>query len=474
MITGQTLIDWGFTPGKWFGDVLSLANQMKKEGSDDEFLRAWISAQQPVMPQHRKLLGEAEQGELTMFLAPDTPEERANCEAAAGHMRLLMETPTIKAGALMPDACPAGSAPGTIPVGGVVACEDAIHPGFHSADICCSMAFTELDSNVDHREILDAAIKVSHFGPGGRFDARPAPAEMPSLFEAMENNPFTKGLHHYALNHFMTQGDGNHFFFVGKVSSTGRTAIVTHHGSRGLGAQLYKRGKLAAEKHTAMIAPEVPAHNAWIKASSQAGEDYWDALQLVRRWTKLNHFAIHDAVLDVIGARPADRFWNEHNFVFQKSDGLFYHAKGATPSYEGFAHDSAGLALIPMNMGRPILITEPMNRRSALGFAPHGAGRNLSRTKHIKALSEAHGDSRDLSPDAMQRIIAAEVGDYDIRAFNGKIDLSELPSAYKDAGKIKAAIEDYDLARIVDRVLPLGSIMAGEAVNWKQKKEKKA
>ena len=30
--------------------------------------------------------------------------------------------------------------------------------------------------------------------------------------------------------------------------------------------------------------------------------------------------------------RSRERFWNEHNFVFRKSDGLFYHAKGATPT----------------------------------------------------------------------------------------------------------------------------------------------
>ena len=36
--------------------------------------------------------------------------------------------------------------------------------------------------------------------------------------------------------HFGTQGDGNHFFFVGRIASTGETALVTHHGSRKPGA----------------------------------------------------------------------------------------------------------------------------------------------------------------------------------------------------------------------------------------------
>jgi hypothetical protein len=65
----------------------------------------------------------------------------------------------------MPDACPAGP-PGTIPVGGVVASE-AIHPGMHSADICCSMAISVL-SGVRLADLLDAVQAVTHFGPGGR------------------------------------------------------------------------------------------------------------------------------------------------------------------------------------------------------------------------------------------------------------------------------------------------------------------
>ncbi len=34
------------------------------------------------------------------------------------------------------------------------------------------------------------------------------------------------------------------------MESSARAAIVTHHGSRGLGAQVYKTGMKTAEKHT--------------------------------------------------------------------------------------------------------------------------------------------------------------------------------------------------------------------------------
>ena len=70
----------------------------------------------------------------------ETEDEQANLIQVREHMTELMRTPKITAGAVMPDACPAGPK-GTIPVGGI-AVSEAIHPGMHSADICCSMAIS--------------------------------------------------------------------------------------------------------------------------------------------------------------------------------------------------------------------------------------------------------------------------------------------------------------------------------------------
>src|SRR3546814_2311088 len=106
----------------------------------------------------------------------------------------LMRVPTIVAGAVLPDACPAGSAPGTIPVGGVAAAKNAIHPGMHSADICCSMAFTNLGST-DPRQVLDAAMGLTHFGGGGRSDGRQISPGAGLLYR-FEANPFQIGRAH--------------------------------------------------------------------------------------------------------------------------------------------------------------------------------------------------------------------------------------------------------------------------------------
>lgn len=459
MITGKTLIDWGFAPASWFKDGIAAANALRAEGRDDEAvlkaLRAFVPVETPM---------RADGLAYGMFLDAGTPQEAENKAGVAAHMDALMRTPTIVAGAVMPDACPSGSAMGTIPVGGVVATRDAIHPGFHSADICCSLAITTLNRRDDLKAVLDAVEAVTHFGPG----ARKAVVEPPAaIMRAVSGNRFLKDLEGFARFGFATQGDGNHFAFVGTLDSTGKPAIVTHRGSRGLGAQLYKRGMAAARRHTAIHAPKAPPHNAWIDAESDDGREYWAALQIVREWTRESHYAIHDLAARRLGNKVEARFWNEHNFVFRRSDGLFYHGKGATPSYAGFSPDDGRLTMIPLNMAEPVPITAHRDRSDALGFAPHGAGRNMSRTAFMRA-------NAGRAPDELRELHAPGI---DVRSYCGMLDVSELPGAYKDAAAVQAQIAKYDLAEVVDRVTPYGSVMAGDCRQdppWREKARQRA
>jgi len=436
MIDGRTLIAWGFQTGKHFKPMMAKANEMRSAGADDDTIFAHLQTMVPVEISFR-----TNGIPYSMFIDAENDLERQNIEAVGKHMDALMRVPTIVAGAVMPDACPSGSQEGTIPVGGAVAAKDAIHPGFHSADICCSVAITVFKRNDDPKKLLDAVQAVTHFGPGGRKNMLPPPH---AIMHEIHGNRFLADLENFAVGHFASQGDGNHFAYVGTLKSTGQLALVTHHGSRGLGAQLYKKGMAVAKRHTAIVAPKVPSHNAWIDFNSKDGHEYWQALQIVRHWTKASHFAIHDMAAREIGNQIVDRFWNEHNFVFRRDDGLFYHGKGATPSWSGFSADDDGRTLIPLNMAEPILIVAHKDKKEALGFAPHGAGRNLGRKAFLK----------DNQPEMPAGI--------DARFYCGKPDLSELPQAYKNAASVRAQIEKYGLAEVTDEVIPYGSIMAGD------------
>src|SRR5690606_2421054 len=175
----------------------------------------------------------------------ENEEEKSNVASVIATMNELMKIPTIQKGAILPDACPSGEI-GQMPVGGVIAARNAIHPAMHSADICCSVMLTNVGF-VPPKTILDRAHSVTHFGGGGREEFSTLPRE---LEEKLKSNKFLRDNTslEFARHHLGTQGDGNHFLSVGQSARTGETILVTHHGSRGLGAYLYKQGMQVAEK----------------------------------------------------------------------------------------------------------------------------------------------------------------------------------------------------------------------------------
>lgn len=454
MITGKMLIELGYKQAKWFGEAIAHANKTGLAGEElraylDSFYKEEIEPHAKPLDYHKNIRAESE-------------AEIANVQSVFDTMRELMKTPTLVAGAVMPDACPTGGL-GQIPVGGVAVAKNAIHPAMHSADICCSVMMTNF-GHIEPKLVLDAAHSVTHFGGGGRKDWFEFPAD---LLESMKGNYFLNNERSFQLakSHLGTQGDGNHFLFVGRSRNTGETIMVTHHGSRGLGASLYKSGMAVAEQFRKEISPKTLAKNAWIPYDTEEGKRYWEALQIVRKWTKLNHTVIHDATLGKLNSEAVLRFWNEHNFVFKDGD-LFYHAKGATPLDDKFVPDShEGLRLIPLNMSQPVLVVRGQTTDNNLGFAPHGAGRNVSRSQH----------QRSKAGKTNEEIFAEETEGLDVRFFSNRIDISELPSAYKPADTVQNQMEEFALGEVVDLIMPYGCIMAGDwefDAPWKKPKPK--
>ncbi|MBB3696821.1 RtcB family protein [Flammeovirga yaeyamensis] len=453
-INGYTLIELGFRPDKWFQEAI---NHINENGLSDEEMMIYLEQfkSDPIIELHEKAV------DFAINIKGENELEESNVASVVKTMNEVMKTPTVIDGAIMPDACPSGAV-GTIPVGGVVVTENAIHPGMHSADICCSLMLSDY-GKVDPKLILDAAHEATHFGPGGRSrdDQYRFPKE---LLIAFEENAFLnqKFMIADARKHLGTQGDGNHFLFVGTSKNTGNTVVVTHHGSRAPGAKLFKSGMKVAEKFRRKLSPKTLKQNAWIPFETNEGQEYWKALQIIREWTKQNHTCIHDDIADKLSIDVKDRFWNEHNFVF-KEDDKFYHAKGATPLHKSFMPEDSDLRLIPLNMAEPILVVKGTKSDTNLGFAPHGAGRNLSRSQHRKN----KGDK------TIAEIFAEETKGLDVRFYSNEVDITELPSAYKDAKTVRKQMNEFGLGEIVDEILPFGSIMAGDwqkNAPWKRKK----
>lgn len=488
----RDLIAAGWLEGRRLGAALRRARELEASGVAREELFAQLEREFPkALP---VVLPRPEPAPLAEAIVAESLEETINLDAARARMRELLHVPVVKRGVIMPDACPAGPQRATIPVGGAIEVENAIIPGAHSADICCSMFATFFPDNHPVGELMDQLEKTTHFGAGGR--PRGQQWSSPVLEEPVWNNPFLKDLQSRARDFVGTQGDGNHFAYVGNIqfTETQRAALasagyedlaqwierregkfnvlVTHHGSRGLGADLYKRGQLAARQWCAENAKDIPDAAVWLPYDSPEGRDYWDALQYVSRWTRENHAQIHAAFLRRIGQRPLVQIGNEHNFVWKHGD-EFLHGKGATPAWKD-AEGRPLLGFIPLNMAREILFVLGANNDEYLAFCPHGAGRNLSRKAMLLPYRDDEGN---LDPARVKRALDECTAGLDVRWFCGAPDLSESPLAYKDATKVKAQIAQFGLARLVGEVQPRGCIMAGESDEpyWaRNRREKKA
>lgn len=471
MVDSEFIKKIGFKPSREFGEALKVGKHLFS-------LRTYSLLE--IESELRKMLPKPkiEMGESKPFskaIDVETEDEIENLKSVERNMVGLMKCPVVLRGAIMPDACPAGSAEATIPVGGVIEVDNAIIPAAHSADICCSMRATFFTSEKSPSEILDVAMKSSRFGAGGRAGIDWVDHDV--LKENIWDNKFLSGLEAYAYSHLGTCGASNHFLTVGSFRVTGETlfrllknghddkaeklaqfldktvyCVVTHFGSRGFGAQIYKKGVKEAEKQTNRIAKNIPKACQWIPYDSENGKEYWEALQYSARWTKANHEVIHDSVMKKSKSEVITSFGNEHNFVFRRGNS-FFHAKGSTPAQKG------EIGIIPMNMRDGILLTIGKGNEEFLSFAPHGAGRNLSRTK---MKSRIENESSELEN---------QVDGLDIRWYSGKPDISETAIAYKSADKVIEQIEKYELSEIFGIIKPYGCIMAGEQEQtWKKKK----
>ncbi len=465
-------------PGPDIGVALRKAKEYEERGIHDPAYLLKLLRRD--IPQHKpKIQPRAEPAPFSEAIEATCQNDALNIGNVRRFMRELLHTPVVERGAVMPDACPAGQARATIPVGGAIAVRNAIIPAAHSADICCSMFATFFTAGKGVTPLLDDLMASTRFGMGGRKEDNWVPH--PVLDEEVWANPFLQGLQRHAAMHMADQGDGNHFAYIGRLKVTepflrsleqhgyGPHAqalrahdeclvLVTHHGSRGLGAHVYARGQKAALAHVKRVAEGIPDPAAWLDFNSEEGRDYWDALQYVSRWTRANHECIHARFLEKSGAQRLTEFGNEHNFVWKRGD-LFLHGKGATPAWK----DDAGrplLGLIPLNMAAPILIVLGRDNAEHLSFAPHGAGRNHSRTAITRPFKD---DAGEINEKKLNASLAESTRGLDIRWFYGKPDISETPIGYKPAAQVKEQIERFNLADVIAEIEPLGCIMAGDS-----------
>jgi tRNA-splicing ligase RtcB len=334
--------------------------------------------------------------------------------------------PVAVRGALMPDAHVGYG----LPIGGVLAVDNAVIPYGVGMDIACRMKMSVFPVSADiiktHAGELARAIEEETcFGVGGKFKAR---KDHPVMREDWDFSPVTRRMRDTAWAQLGTSGSGNHFVEWGVLdvpqdlpglAAGVYPALLSHSGSRGTGGEVAKYYSALARR----LHPELPrqlGHLAWLGLKTDEGREYWAAMELMGRYSAANHALIHAAVAGHLGLTPKVSIENHHNFAWREIHNgreVIVHRKGATPAGRGV------LGIIPGTMVDPAYVVEGLGNPHSLCSAAHGAGRAMSRQEALKRYRR-----KDLEHVLQER---------GVRLLSGGLD--EVPMAYKDIRAVMAA-----------------------------------
>ena len=362
-------------------------------------------------------------------------------KASHAQMRQACGVPMAAAAALMPDAHVGYG----LPIGGVLALEGAVIPYAVGVDIACRMKLSVLDmppsTLEDNFNVYKEALEGgTRFGIGSTHEK---PQDHPVMDEDWSVTRITREKKDLARSQLGTSGSGNHFVEFGILDlpeqddelglDAGQyVAIMSHSGSRGPGAGV-------CHTYSGIARAQLPAkyedlaYLSWLSLDSEAGQEYWAAMNLMGDYAAANHDVIHRLISKLLGAEIVAGIENHHNFAWKEvHDGreLIVHRKGATPAGEGV------LGVIPGSMASPAFVVRGRGNAESLNSASHGAGRRMSRKK-AKDKYNWKAVQKDLEKRGV-RVLSAGA--------------DEVPGVYKDI--VDVMREQADLVEIVARFDP--------------------
>ena len=342
--------------------------------------------------------------------------------------------------ALMPD-CHLGAG---ATVGSVIPTLGAIIPAAVGVDIGCGMmAVRTRFVRDDLRQVggldrlrrgIEGRIPLS----AGRYNHRVHDDHTRDLVASLESTAAASDVDpdRYAANWRLqlgTLGSGNHFIEV-SADEEDRVWLFLHSGSRGVGNRM--------AQHHIKVAQQL-AQKWWIPLPDrdlaylvQDTEEFWAYLRDLR-WAQefalLNRFEMMHRVQRLLADHLAaeldiaEAVNCHHNYTEQEQ----HYGKQVWLSRKGAIDASSGTpGLIPGSMGTRSYVVEGLGNRLSLNSAPHGAGRQYSRSAARRTFT------RDQLDQAM-------VG---IEWRHSDAFLDEIPGAYKD---IDVVMEDArDLVKV--------------------------
>lgn len=459
-LTGNDLINIGFTQGKALGLALDIFEKDYPILTNEQKL----SLLKEVLENPSAFLTDAKLSMIaTELLKPVDDTIALNAEGkhyqiygaeaieegALKQMHTAMKLPVTMAGALMPDAHQGYG----LPIGGVLATRNAVIPYGVGVDIGCRMCMTIYDLPTtlleDKKEDLKKMLlNNTQFGQ--------ATFKKPKDHKIFERNEFkelriAREMKDRAWKQIGSSGGGNHFVEFGIVEIQNSinefnlapgmyVAVLSHSGSRGLGATIARH-----YTHIAMDVCKLPQeakHLAWLDLATEAGQEYWLAMNLAGDYASACHHQIHERMAIGLRETPLAMIENHHNFAWKEKDTqgneLIVHRKGATPAGAGV------LGIIPGSMATPGFIVRGKGLAASINSASHGAGRLMSRTKAKETILPGHVN-KFLKQAGVELIGSG---------------LDEAPMAYKDIHQVMAS--QKDLVEVLGSFMPKIVRMCGD------------
>lgn len=302
--------------------------------------------------------------------------------------------------ALMPDAHLGLGAT----VGSCIPTRGAIMPAAVGVDIGCGMMavrtqFTRRDFNVraatssntlaDLHKMISSAVPLSA-GAANQKIQKTAEKRIADLEEMAGFEQAEKTLPRWRFQ-LGTLGSGNHFIEISQDENNG-VWLFLHSGSRGVGNRIATQHIRIAKAYCEKQGYKLPNKDlAYLEEGTPEFDAYLEGLRWAQHFALLNRQEMMDRVIacvsDWIGepvegdtevnchhnytekvTLPASQGWEDHDVE------VYLSRKGAIDASQG------RLGLIPGSMGDLSYVVKGLGNTESLWSAPHGAGRNFSRS----------------------------------------------------------------------------------------------
>ena len=338
-----------------------------------------------------------------------------------------------------------------MPIGGVLACKNAVIPNAVGVDIGCGMCavktnwkVSDIPTDVIRKQIMRGIRKRIPLGMDHHKE--PQDAKYLPTGHDIDSMEIVKRRQNAILHEVGTLGGGNHFIELQKDGDD-TLWIMIHSGSRNL-------GKLVGEYYNniattlnvrwhSVVSPELKL--SFLARETREFGMYWNEMKYCIDFALCNRKLMMERIEEVLadslqGIEFEPMINIAHNYASWEhhfGENVIVHRKGATLAREGV------IGIIPGSQGTASYIVEGLGNPESFCSCSHGAGRVLSRGMAIKTL------------DMQQEVEQLEAKGI-IHAIRSQNDMQEASGAYKDIEEVIA--NETDLVKVKTRLLPVAVI----------------